>query len=579
MESNDEVELGNYWRIFKRSWWMIALGMLSMTALAVVFLPGQRSFFSSDVTVLLRPGQVDQGPVSDPINEDTQIGIATSALIGTRVVNQEADINLEQWAEALEIVCLGGEGTNSCDSQILLFTYNGRSAEEAVRVVQASADEYLGFRIEREQLLRDGEISDLESQLADLALRITNERAVLDAAQDQADGEDSPETARSELRLRLLEEEDFNTQRRLDDVSEVSEVGSFLGEPSIAVAGATGIPRLFTLIAGILMGFLVGAMAAVLTDRLDRRISGPIETELDLGVPVLGNIPRITEDNPAMVTASGPETAGAEAFRRLAAAVLAPRHGFVVDSLAITGATDKEGRTTAAINLAVAISQTGRNVLLVGADRRNDALDRVFGLAGRSGLSDFLRTAGDLDAARTAIDNAEQRLGLTILPTGSGAPAPIANNSVAALLAIAHERSMIVVFDAPPALTNAEGLQLAAIVDAVYVVSAVGRTKRSELRDLRIQLENVQADLAGAVLNRTSRLNILPTGSADVGSVPVPSSGAPGGQTWRQGDGSLASVHNLEGGPAQASPRITVVPDEEEANIISERPIEPGDVG
>ena len=137
---------------------------------------------------------------------------------------------------------------------------------------------------------------------------------------------------------------------------------------------------------------------------------------------------------------------------------------------------------------------------------------------------------------------------------------------------------MIVVFDAPPALTNAEGLQLAAIVDAVYVVSAVGRTKRSELRDLRIQLENVQADLAGAVLNRTSRLNILPTGSADVSSVPVASSGAPGGQSWQQGDGGLASVHNLDG-PAQASPRITVVPDEEEANIISERPIEPGDVG
>ena len=170
MESNDEVELGNYWRIFKRSWWMIALGMLSMTALAVVFLPGQRSFFSSDVTVLLRPGQADVGPVSDPVNEDREIGIATSALIGTRVVNQEADIDLEEWTEAVEVACLGGTGTSSCDSQILLFTYNGRSAEEAVRVVQSSADEYLGFRIEREQLLRDGEIGELEGQLADLSL-------------------------------------------------------------------------------------------------------------------------------------------------------------------------------------------------------------------------------------------------------------------------------------------------------------------------------------------------------------------------------------------------------------------------
>ena len=375
MESNDEVELGNYWRIFKRSWWMIALGMLSMTALALVFLPGQRNFFQSDVTVLLRPGQADVGPPNDPVNEDREIGIATSALIGTRVIEDEivftaenggsTDIDIEVWTEALEVICLGGETTfTSCDSQILQFSYLGNTAEEATRVVQNSADEYLSWRIEREQLLRDSQIGELESQLAELGVRITNERAVLDAAIDEADGGNSSEIQRSEVRLRFLEEENLNLQLLLDEVQEVAEVGSLLGEPSIATAEATGIPRLFTLLAGIIMGFLVGALAAVLTDRLDRRISGPVETELDLGVPVLGNIPRITEDNPAMVTASGPETAGAESFRRLAAAVLAPRNGFVVDSLAITGATDKEGRTTTAINLAVAISQTGRNVLL-----------------------------------------------------------------------------------------------------------------------------------------------------------------------------------------------------------------------
>ena len=578
MDTNDEVELGNYWRIFQRSWWMIALAMLAMTALAIALLPGQVSFFSSDVSVLLRPGAADDGPQNDRVNEDLEVGIATSGLIGTRVIAEEPDIDLEEWNENLTVVCFdGGDGSSSnCDSQILQFTYAADTAEEAVRLVEGSADAYLEFRVQQETRTRQDEIDGLETQLRDLALLITNERAVLAAAQEAADGEDTSEINGIERRLALLEEEEFATQRVLEDAGDVAEVGNLLGEPSTPEEDATGIPRLFTLIAGILMGLVVGALAAVLTDRLDRRISGPVETELDLGVPVLGNIPRIADDNPAMVTASGPETAGAEAFRRLAAAVLAPRNGFVVDSLVITGATDKEGRTTAAINLAVAISQTGRNVLLIGADRRNDALDRVFGLAGRSGLSDFLRSAGDLDAARTAIDNAEQRLGLTILPTGSGAPTPIANNSVAALLAIAQERNMIVVFDAPPALTNAEGLQLAAIVDAVYIVSAVGRTKRSELRDLRIQLENVQADVAGALLNRTSRLNILPTGSADVGSVVIPS-GVAGGDSWQQREG-MASVHKLDSDPAPPA-RMSVVSDEEEATIISEQPIEPGDVG
>ncbi len=560
---------------------MIALAMLSMTALALFFLPGQESFFSSEVTVLLQPGNADVGPANDPVNEDQEIGIATSPLIGTRVIEQEPGLDLVDWAANTTVVCLGSDGIGSCDSQILQFSYAGASSEEASRLVQRNADAYLDFRLERESLLRDGQIAELDRQLADLSLQITNERAVFDAALDAAEGEQTNEVRGSEARLRLLEQEDFNIQRQLDGVQEVGEVGSLLGEPSVPEADATGIPRLFTLLAGLSMGLVVGALAAVLTDRLDRRISGPIETELDLGVPVLGNIPRITQDSPALVTAVGQETAGAEAFRRLAAAVLAPRNGFVVDSIAVTGATEKEGRTTAAINLALAISQTGRNVLLIGADRRNDALDRVFGIAGRAGLSDFLRTAGDLDAARTAIDGAERRLELTVLPTGTGAPAPIANNSVAALLAIAQERNMIVVFDAPPALTNAEGLQLAAIVDAVYVVCAVGRTKRSELRDLRIQLENVQADLAGSILNRTSRLNLLPAGTNNVGTVSVPT-GTPGGDAWQR-SGGLSSVPEFgnEGDEdARTAPaRMSVVPAEQEATVVSEQSVDPGDVG
>ena len=584
METNDEVELGNYWRIFRRSWWMIALAVLFMTALALVFLPRQDNFFNSNVSVLLRPGDADVGPVGDPVNEDTEIGIATSPLIGTRVIEQVPELTgvdnltLDRWLENLEITCLdsGASGVNRCDSQILEFSYNGDTADEASQIVQATASEYLDFRTEREGLLRTSQADEIRGQLENLQGRIANETEVLQAAQDAAQGERTLDVTSSEDRLRQLESQLFETQLLLGNIQEDNfEVGNFLGSPSNPEADATGIPRLFTLIAGILMGFIVGALAAILTDRLDRRISGPIETELDLGVPVLGNIPRITEDSPALVAALGQDSPGAESFRRLAAAVLAPRDGFVVDSIAVTGATEKDGRTTAAINLALAISQTGRNVLLVGADRRNDALDRVFGIAGRSGLSDFLRTSGGLEAARAAIDMAEIKYDLTILPTGTGVPSPIANNSVAALLAIAQERNMIVVFDAPPALTNAEGLQLAAIVDAVYVVSAIGRTKRSELRNLRIQLENVQADLAGAILNRTSRLNLLPTGSGDVGSVTVPS-GVPGNNRRDLYQDSSAVHHFGRNGDASDASRMGISAlDPHDAEIISERPIDP----
>jgi len=76
---------------------------------------------------------------------------------------------------------------------------------------------------------------------------------------------------------------------------------------------------------------------------------------------------------------------------------------------------------------------------------------------------------------------------------------------------------MMVVFDSPPALTHADGLQLASIADAVYVLAAVGRTRRSQLTELRVQLLNVQADVAGAILNRSSRLALISPNAGSLG--------------------------------------------------------------
>jgi hypothetical protein len=109
----------------------------------------------------------------------------------------------------------------------------------------------------------------------------------------------------------------------------------------------------------------------------------------------------------------------------------------------------------------------------------------------------------------------------------------------------------------------------------VYIVAAVGRTRRSELAELRVQLLNVQADVAGAVLNRNSRLSLLPTGAGDIGMVRVPT-GVPG-----NGRGAVdpfaqiapyETIHRFGGidvvSPPQASPVETSDP--LEAEVVGE---------
>ncbi|MGI9608645.1 MAG: hypothetical protein ACR2P0_21120 [Acidimicrobiales bacterium] len=544
---NNEVELGHYGRVFRRSWWMVVVAVVVGVVAALTFLPAASNLHESTVAVLLRPGDADLGRSSDPISEATEIGIARSALVGGGVVaNSPIDVTLDEWQENLVVTsCLDGEGFTSntdCDSQILEFTYRADTPETAVALVDLSATGYLNHRLEREQILRTSQLDDLNTQLADLDLRIANETAVLTAAEPE-----SVAFTLSDLRLRRLENERIDLRSRLSVIEGVPvDVGSLLGGASSPLADSTGVPFLAAVLAGAIMGLMLGTFGAVLTDRLDRRLSSAAETEIDLGAPVLGDIPRITEDNPALVTALSPQSAGAEAFRRLAAAAIVPRGGSMAASITVTGAHDGEGRTSAAANLAIGLSQAGRSVVLVAADRRNTALDRLFALTSSSGLSDYLRTDTDLSTARELLDNAHDRLGIRVIPTGTGTPPPLSEHALAALIAAAREEDAVIVFDSPPALTHADGLLLASLADAVYVVASVGRTRRSELAELRIQLMNVDAAVVGSILNRTSRLSLLPAGAGNLGTsaTTMPSTGEPA-HFEADGDRVLRSLHNM----------------------------------
>ena len=584
---NDELELGHYGRIFRRSWWMIALAVVATVILALLFLPTPRDYYESAVSVQLIPSEADVGRLNDPISEETEAIIAAKQ--GDKVVaaarDAGIDLTLDDWTENLLVSACVNTGalvvTTDCNTQILEFTYRAETPDKAAALVELSANIYLQSRLELAEGVRQTKVDQLSAQLNELDIRIDTEFRIISTF-EPAD----VEYKLSDIRIRQLEPERLSVRAELsaaenalqaeaDLETRIQSVGRILGAVSTPVSDSSGIPRPFAILAGILMGLLLGGLAAVLTDRLDRRVSSAAETELDLSVPVLGDIPRITDDSPALVTAVGSTTPGAEAFRRLAAAAVAPRNGYVVDSITVTGANENEGRTTVAVNLALAIAQSGRRVLLVGADRRNDALDRLFGLVGHLGMNDFLRSNADIEAARSAVDHCEERLGIRILPTGAGPAAPLTSNGLAALLAVAHERSMIVVFDSPPALTHADGLQLASVADAVYIVAAIGRTRRSELGELRVQLLNVQADVAGAVLNRNSRLTLLPTGAGDIGTVRVPS-GVPGNRKGSanpfEQSAPFESLHQMGSqdiaAPPQASPQHTQEP--AEAQVVGE---------
>ena len=435
MNDQDEIELGQYARILKRNWWLIVGFAVLFAVIAAIALPAPRSFYESRVSVLLSVGEQDAGRPADPISEETEVGIAVSPLVGNEVIAAAGDdLTLDLWRENLQVSpCLDGDDISvqiDCDNHILHFGYQAGTAERAETLVLATAESYLDVRTGAEEAIWAGQREELEVQLVDLDLRIDNEIAIRLAAE-----EDSAAERLSDIRLTRLENERIDVRSDLNAIGAAPvDVGRFLGAPSTPVPMSEGVPRPLAIVAGLIMGLLFGLLAAALGNRLDRRLTDIDDVELDLGVPVLGNVPRISEDEPALITATNATAPGAEAFRRLAAAAMAPRNGYVADSIAITSAGDAEGRSTAAINMAIALAQSGRQVALIAGDRRNQTVDRLFGLTKHPGLNDYLRTTVDLEAARSVIVHSEERLGIRVIPTGTGAQQPLSSKGLSCLL-------------------------------------------------------------------------------------------------------------------------------------------------
>ncbi|WP_051760424.1 polysaccharide biosynthesis tyrosine autokinase [Herbidospora cretacea] len=244
--------------------------------------------------------------------------------------------------------------------------------------------------------------------------------------------------------------------------------------------------------AGILLGLVFAYGLLMLRSRLDTTIADSDDLAAAAGAPTLGVVGR-SRRRPLIADGH------AEAFRalrtnlRFVGADGGPR------SLLVTSCGSGEGKSTLAINLALAVAGTGRRVALVDADLRRPSVARLLGLEGRSmGLTDVLAGSARLPEVL------QRRQDLDVLP---GGPVPADPGELAgspgmrrliADLAADHD---LVVVDAPPLLPVSDAVVLATACDGVLLVARAGRTRRESLAQAVARLTRVDARLVGGVLN------------------------------------------------------------------------------
>ena len=303
----------------------------------------------------------------------------------------------------------------------------------------------------------------------------------------------------------------------LTKVKEASLVGEAdLGnirivEPAELPTDPIGNKRL-TLALGGTLGLFLGVGSAFFLKYLENAIRTPDDVAEHLGLPVLGVVPQVAKAKgarlPPIIAGEDPEAAQAEAYRNVLASVLFSGAADPPKTILVTSAGPKEGKSLTVVNMAVALAQMGKNVLVVDANLRGPILHSVFNLDRDNGLSTVLsKEMTTNEAIVKSIPGQGEAIGLanlSVLTSGKQVAGPselIGTPGMKELIRHVQEQYDVVLLDSAHVLGISDTVLLAAEVDGVMLVVKTGETTRKALRMTMERLERVGAKMCGVLLN------------------------------------------------------------------------------
>ena len=251
----------------------------------------------------------------------------------------------------------------------------------------------------------------------------------------------------------------------------------------------------------LLFGLGMGIAAAFAIDYLDDTVKTPEDVAWRLRLNFLGLVPKVHGERHPLLSGPVPHDFG-EAFRALRTALVASSGTDATHLVAITSTQPLEGKTTTAVNIALALAIGGARVLLIDADMRRPSVHKAMRLPNDRGLAELLNGSARM---REVV----QRCGdpnLLVIPAGSTPSNPSELLGSDRMRAFMQQLSTgpfdWVIVDTPPVLAVTDAVVLAPLVHSVTFVIGAEMT-RWRLAERAIEtLRAGHPTSIAAVLNR-----------------------------------------------------------------------------
>jgi capsular exopolysaccharide synthesis family protein len=249
---------------------------------------------------------------------------------------------------------------------------------------------------------------------------------------------------------------------------------------------------------GLVAGLGLGVVGAVLVDRFDPRVRYPQQVMGEIGLPILGVVPRVKDRRASRQDETVARVIEAMRSVRLGLAHAYGAAGPLVVTVTSPGVGD--GKSFVSANLALAYADAGQRTLLIDGDSRRGGLHRAFQVSRKPGLTDYL-------AGQVRLEGLARTTGfpsLHFIPAGSrfrDSPELLGSAAMIELLVRLRSSYEVILLDSPPLASGVDPYTLGTLTGSVLLVLRTGTTNLALTHAKVRALEQLPIRLLGAVLN------------------------------------------------------------------------------